>query len=1074
MVKRKITALLLSAIMCLAFFPASAATVDVSYLDLKNITQEASFAITKDIDFSLVNSIADESGNEITWQSSDVAIEINGEKGIVKRGAEDKNVKLTATVNTTPETVKEFNLTVKAEDSYVSYSDNFSSVTEDEAGKDISQTSRKAYWERSGSSNTDEHEIAFTQDKVLCVNKKTATDVSSGIALKLDKKQNKVKTDLEFAIKAEADSNLYSSILLFCHVYGVDASGQSKKIAELRFSGADSNISLTDVWNDISYGNINSQVGEKISLSLDIDIKNNVYYLSTNGSEVGDGVIFQNNDTENPVVGLRNLNFTMYKTTYGERLEIYQAAAAYPKPALEFTTPIFKKVEEENETVIKTPSSGKIKAEISAINRTSELKNAALVAAVYTDGGKKLKNVCVDEKKIYSGESADLSATIELQNGETYRCFLLNSIKGITPLDIPAAAPFNVDTALSYDENGAAHTLVSWEESYAPQGNLAGYKIYRDQREIGSVEENVTQFKDYEGDLFSAREYEIRPVMKSGAEPKGTLALAPINETVKLKSTEVVDSVTGRTYNYIDFFGRDAIRDYYTTRNWANDSESHRFYFTDMDMKMFEYDTDTETVKYLDQRFQYDKNPPRDAMTIGRKTNSLYYVNENLEIMRMNLNTYEKEKVADCPAGTVRASFMSVSDDESRLVLTLSGNKKEAHIPVLNLETKEWDTSFNIPEDIKEEGMTFGMPIQNPVKNDYVLFCKVFGGAEEGSIAAPRLWLLDKKDNSYRPLYEERVAVMGDDNVPLHYGEVMNHENWTMDGEKVIIAKYSTDLTYQIATRGMSEISLDGTIRYLNDVRGGTHVSTSPASSEWIVYDGTGTASANTADKKTHITLMNTTTGQHYEIAEVVINRPHPGHAHPSFSYDGKKVWFTFETDDDDKKIRIGWADVADIVEAEVVGGRYPLGDNAEYTSYENTMNSVEKKTVDSKECFNIKKDNRMLINILDNKYFGARSVEGGKSYDVSIDITYLDSGSGKLILKMYYWNETLTDYYDKTRHFEKVIRLGNTNEWKTEKIELTNVSLDNINVLANDIKISATDCDIAVSDIKITVEENQ
>ena len=161
-------------------------------------------------------------------------------------------------------------------------------------------------------------------------------------------------------------------------------------------------------------------------------------------------------------------------------------------------------------------------------------------------------------------------------------------------------------------------------------------------------------------------------------------------------------------------------------------------------------------------------------------------------------------------------------------------------------------------------------------------------------------------------------------------------------------------------------------------------------------------------------------------------------------------------------------------MEAPVVGGRYPLSDIAEYTNYENTMNSVEKKTIDGKECFNIKKDNRMLINILDNKYFGARSVDGGKSYDVSIDVTYLDNGNGTMIIKMYHWVETLTNYYDKTRHFEKVIKLGNTNEWKTEKFELKNVSLDNINVLANDIKISATSCDIAVSDIKITVEENQ
>lgn len=1103
---KKLLSIVLVIILSLCFSSTFVSAAEIqqtpSYLNVENMTGEASFAITKDLDLSKINESASLNGNTITWESSDNAISINGRTATVTRAKEDKSVKLTATIDTTPQTVKEFNFTVKGTDSYVGYSDNFNYP--DYAGKTIRETPLYPTWRRAVTDSSCESKISttLTGENNLEINATETLQSSSGVLVNFDKKQEKMHFKATVCAKVDGGYTPGTRTLTF-HMFGTDKNGDSKRIFEARVGYAENYLSVMSSDKDavlVSHKNFQVPLGEKYDFEFDVDINNGTYSIYINGESVTNKpIIFQTPNSDNGAVKLKYMEILVLRDGVPFISEISEAAFSYPVPKLVFSSPLFKKVEENIETLVNSITNGKYKAELSARNLTASSKKVALVTAVYSDNGKKLQDVKIDEKNVLSGKNADFTTTIDVNDGEILKCFLLEGMNTMKPLELPAGTVFNLSSRLSYDNTAEkkAHTLLTWDAPISFEDELVGYKIMRDQLELGYVSASQTEYKDYDADFFSENLYEVRPVMASGASPKGVFTTSQAVSEVELLPTTVVDSTTGRTWHYINFFGRNAIRDYYTTRNWHND----KFYFTDDEYRMFEYDINTNVVKYLDDRFMYNKNPSRDLMYIGKKTKSLYYVDSDMKVARMNLSTYEKEIIADMPSEQVyRCSFISVNDSETKLILPVNyrGTNPPNIIPVLDIETGEWDTTFNVPAVSEDRKTALGMPIINPVKDDLVLVNNIIATDETGLIAAPRLWLLDKGADAIAPLYSERITLTAENaairgaNGEINYiegrpyfGENIGHENWTMDGEKVVVVKYqSPSAQFRIGPHGISEVSLDGKMRVINEHLGGIHVSTSPASARWIVYDGGGERTVNgdgVERKTTHVSVLDSTTGQHYKIADVVCNMPHPGHVHPSFSYDGNYIWFGFETDDEDKTIQIGWADVSDIVSKPVVGGKEKLTDIAEFYNYEGTVNSAEKVTVDGVECYKISPDHQMLIDIDDSLYYGAISPEhtDDKSYKVTVKMKYLDNGTDEFYSRMFFWNDTLdrySDYYDKTRyeHNGNNTVKTNTNTWKDRTVVYEKVNLENINLMSTDLRIknSASGGNLYIRDIEITVEE--
>lgn len=1075
------------------------ATDDVqipAYLSADNMTNEASFAITKDLDLSKINESALANGNTVTWASSDSAISINGNTAIVTRAKTDKSVTLTATVNTTPKTVKEFNFTVKGTDSFVAFSDTFNYP--DYVGNNVNQTPVSSYLKRNVSDScADKVSTTLTDNGSLELKVTDKLVASSGYCVYFDKKQEKVNFNMTISSNVEGGTYTPGSRALSFIMRGTS----ERHIFEARIGYSEDYFSVTSTNKDktlVHLKNCYIPFGESYDLGFEVDVNEGTYSIFINGESVTDKpIIFQTPDTENPAVKLSYMEILATVGDVAFTSEFSQVSFSYPVPKLVFSSPLFKKVEENIEKLVNSITKGTYKSELSARNLTSSSKKVAFVTAVYSDNGKKLKDVKIDEKQIYSGRNANFTTTIDVNDGEIFKCFLIEGFNTMKPLELPAGTVFNLSSRLSYDNtaNKKAHMLLTWDAPISFEDELVGYKIMRDQLEVGYVSASQTEYKDYDADFFSENLYEVRPVMKSGASPKGVFTTSQAVREVELLPTTVVDSTTGRTWHYINFFGKNAIRDYYTTRNWNN----NKFYFTDDEYRIFEYDINTNIVKYLDDRYKDTVDPSRALMTIGKNTKSLYYVDNNMEVVRMNLSTYEKEIIADMPDSQVnRCSFISVNDSETKLILTVNfeGTNPQNIIPVLDIETGKWNTTFNVPA-VSQDGKTgLGMPIINPIKDDLVLVNNIIASDETGLIAAPRLWLLDKGTDAIAPLYNERKTFTAENaairgaNGELNYvegrpffGENIGHENWTMDGEKVVVVKYQSPIAqFRIGPHGISEVSLNGKMRVINEHLGGNHVSTSPALARWIVYDGSGERTVNgdgVERKTTHVSVLDSTTGQHYKIADVVCNMPHPGHVHPSFSYDGNYVWFGFETDDEAKTIQIGWADVSDIVSKPVVGGREKLTDIAEFYNYEGTVNSAEKETVDGVECYKISPDHQMLIDIDDSLYYGAISPEhtNDKSYKVTVKMKYLDNGTDDAFLRMFYWNDTAaySDYYDKTRYEHNAdLYRDNTGNWIEKEIVYEKANLENINLMNTDLRIknSASGEDLYLKDISITVEE--
>ena len=113
----------------------------------------------------------------------------------------------------------------------------------------------------------------------------------------------------------------------------------------------------------------------------------------------------------------------------------------------------------------------------------------------------------------------------------------------------------------------------------------------------------------------------------------------------------------------------------------------------------------------------------------------------------MDLNTYEKEKVATVPSYANGASTIQVTNDGKYLTCYWKETRSEEDyvgdvnrfriIPRLNCETGEWDTSLHHEFNDDPRYPDVGHPIINPVYENLLFFCHE-GTTED---IPDRLWI---------------------------------------------------------------------------------------------------------------------------------------------------------------------------------------------------------------------------------------------------------------------------------------------------------------------------------------------
>ena len=522
---------------------------------------------------------------------------------------------------------------------------------------------------------------------------------------------------------------------------------------------------------------------------------------------------------------------------------------------------------------------------------------------------------------------------------------------------------------------------------------------------------------------------------------------------VKIMPDVTVDPATGRTYYSLSLFGQDAIKGYYTAQLWAPDNK--RFYFRDAAMHMYEYNIETNIVKYLDDLHN-------EHCICVSQTNQLFYINPKREIMAMDLSTYEKRKIADPPVGSnpniVRTmNMLEVNDAGTKATVYWREipegydeavyYKKRTWFPILDIATGTWDMRWSYGFT---DGIGWPDPNHNTISPKYdnlMIF------AHEGDMVRDRTWALNTDTGQFVNAFKQKDYIEG-----KFTGEIFCHEGWVCDGYRTFGVKSSRSwnlINQTIGHRGLVISNWDNTERYYaNGDYNYLHIGASPASDRWFAGDTSYSGNI----RNTNLVLIDAHASQSYLLAQPRQNGKNPGHAHPQFSQNGQ--WVTFGLwSEDGKHVKIGWMDVSDITDAAKPVSHYDLSDSCDTTSALDTSHKLTVRKEGDVNVFVIPKDNHMKVNVKSSAVYA-------ESADVRVTVEYLDSGYLPIRLQYNTWH--VLGAYNRLTDREVYIERRNTGSYQTKSFVLQNASMDNMQWLGTDFNLSGVKSAAVIKSVRV------
>ena len=504
---------------------------------------------------------------------------------------------------------------------------------------------------------------------------------------------------------------------------------------------------------------------------------------------------------------------------------------------------------------------------------------------------------------------------------------------------------------------------------------------------------------------------------------------------------EHTDSRTGRTYYTIDINGEDALRSYYTMPMWSSDPD--KFYFYDRLYRLYEMNLATNKYRYIDTVYS-------ESCVMVTKLGNLFYVNKKGEIIRQT-SDHEAEVVGTLPAelDIAGASLLQVNNDESYLSMHINEREtedivpsKETRIPVMNINTGEWDLRFKHGFDVVNYAPNHINMNPNPEYSNIVAFAHE--GRGEDCLGNPeRIWVLDRNTGECTNLYKQKMLY---DNVPA---EVVSHEAWMQSGELMMFASGPKTAV----PGGITLFKKDGSDRrYVNNDYDYLHASGSPVNDRFVVsdtgYNGT----------ITRLVLIDCYTGKSYLLAVIPQKGANPGHTHPNFSFDGTKVIFGISSEDY-KTMCIGWMDISDIIENVADGEEITLSDSCSTTSYGDTDFYLE----NTESGYYIKEGNHMNVNIT--------SFEK-ETADIELTFDYVDSGTENIIIDYVKWENVSGS--NKAVNYSETVERTNSSKIKTASVKLYGINAENLKLMGTDITIKGKASGVTVTNVKVReIKEN-
>ncbi len=575
-------------------------------------------------------------------------------------------------------------------------------------------------------------------------------------------------------------------------------------------------------------------------------------------------------------------------------------------------------------------------------------------------------------------------------------------------------------------------------------GKLIDVKKSEESLVIAPGESKTSTFRDLswkvDQDKLTIKNY----VWERGVNPSTEVYENSAQVKTPYEATVIEATDTNREITFVDLYGDTIYKLYFSGQCWSADST--KMYFHAKENKdIYEYNSVTNEI-----RFVAKSNNFYGFTTIPSK-NVLVYTSPDNRIVEMNIDTYEKRVIADFPERIEGGgSLLTVTNDGRYLALGWSEDESYfegadtslylKRFPVLDMETGEWqDDTYHY----------YGFPeispcntFINPVYENLILFFHANEGTRD------RIWMIDTETDEVKNLYVQKnySATMA--------GESVSHETWTWDGERIAM-DVSNLGERQIGANGVITIDKYGKDRrVVNREYGYLHLGVSPVTDRWMVSD-TG---YNGID--THIILIDGHTGKAYKLATVKQNsRDSVAHAHPSFTPDGKKVYFGMYNDDY-TTAGLGIIDVSDIIDSAPDREIISLSDSCQTESVEGFPYSLKKVTDSGVTAYETEAGKHINVN-----YLG----EENPFATATVEIEYY-SEDAEAVIEYYEWHDYTETSFATFETKTASIPMENGG-WKTAKVTIEGINLEGYADLSGDFTIRVKNGKLKIKSVKVTVE---
>ena len=516
----------------------------------------------------------------------------------------------------------------------------------------------------------------------------------------------------------------------------------------------------------------------------------------------------------------------------------------------------------------------------------------------------------------------------------------------------------------------------------------------------------------------------------------------------KLPYKRITDNVTGRTFNYINFFGQQMVRGYLDEQGWLPDGSG--FVCGTPDGHLYVYDIETQMLTYLDKGDKITEIT--GAFVAGNGW--VYYTRKEDgidSIRRVHPKTLVKEKLFDLPRGLGTDLFNVTNDghyatfetsDKSYVLADRPPNTE----PIIRVDLWEGTMEYRY-YGFTWGGTTVNHEQINPEYPELIAFSHDYSSPWTEKDIYDRCLIMNMETGEVT-VYNQ--GARDDDGRPV---QVVTHEVWSANGEHRYFCTWKGDSESGTsvdsgAVPAVVRIDKDGTHRQYYKTNDYSAIHANVSGDEKMICFDMGT-----------ICLLSTETHQVFPIIKTSIqNSNHPYHPHPQLSVSGNKVQWGHIYDG---VLGIAWMDYTDILENEVAkGGCYPFGDDVIRVSYKGIECESKITTRAGVECATVGGGKELFFDI-------KPEIIDTDNGAVKITFDYFDNTDGDIVLT---YSKGVEEPNDAWKFFNKTVEIErtNTNKWKTATVVIDCGNFESIGKFESDFKLLSKKNNIYIANVRV------